>query len=95
VPLGFALVLAGVQTGIRRRAIAARVPLVADWFLALGSRGAHLGHRCGSRAPVRLPTFATNALILVAAWAVLVVSPAPTSFARAPHPFVIALAPAR
>jgi hypothetical protein len=91
VPLGFALVLTGVQAGIATARIAARCAVVADWFLALGSAALIWAIVVG-RAASPSPDIATNALILVAAWALLVVSPAHTSFARRLIPFVIALA---
>jgi len=91
VPLGFALVLTGVQAGIATARIAARCAVVADWFLALGSAALIWAIVVG-RAASPSPDIATNALILVAAWALLVASPATTSFARRLIPFVIALA---
>ena len=90
VPLGFALVLTGLQAGIATARIAARRALIADWFLAFGSVALVWAIVVG-RAASPSPDVATNALILVAAWAVLVVSPAPASFARRLIPFVIAL----
>lgn len=90
VPLGFALVLTGIQTGIATARIAARRAVLADWFLALGSVALIWAIVVG-RAASPSPDVATNALIHVAAWAVLVVSPAPTSFTRRLIPFVIAL----
>ena len=90
VPLGFALVLAGVQTALATARIAAGRAAIADWFLAFGSVAGVWAIVAGSAASPS-PDIATNALILVAAWAVLVVSPAPTSFTRRLIPFVIAL----
>jgi hypothetical protein len=90
IPLGFALVLTGIQTGIATARIAARRAVIADWFLALGSAALIWAIVVG-RAASPSPDVATNALILVAAWAVLVVSPGPTSFTRRLIPFVIAL----
>jgi len=90
VPLGFALLLAGVQTALATARIAGRRAAIADWFLAFGS-AALIWAIVAGRAASPSPDIATNALILVAAWAVLVVSPAPTSFTRRLIPFVIAL----
>jgi hypothetical protein len=90
IPLGFALVLTGIQTGIATARIAASRAVIADWFLALGSAALIWAIVVG-RAASPSPDVATNALILVAAWAVLVVSPGPTSFTRRLIPFVIAL----
>jgi len=90
VPLGFALVLAGVQTALATARIAARRAAIADWFLAFGS-AALIWAVVAGRAASPSPDVATNALIFVAAWSVLIVSPAPTSFTRRLIPFVIAL----
>ncbi len=90
VPLGFALLLAGVQTALGTARIAARRAEIADWFLAFGSAGLiWLVTGLGEASPS--PDVATNALILVAAWSLLIVSPAPTSFSRRLVPFVLAL----
>jgi hypothetical protein len=90
VPLGFAMVLVGVQTALAVARIAARRAMVADWFLALGSAAliwpvAWLGAASPS------PDVVTNVLILVAAWSLLIVSPDPTSFRRRLVPFVVTL----
>ena len=90
VPLGFALVLAGVQAALAAARISARGASIADWFLAFGSAALIWAIVVGG-AVSPSPDIATNAMIYVAAWAVLVVSPAPTSFTRRLIPFVIAL----
>jgi len=90
VPLGFALSLAGFQTAVATARIAERRAAIADWFLAFGS-AALIAAIVVGRAASPSPDIAANALILVAAWAVLVASPAPTSFRRRLIPFVIAL----
>ena len=90
VPLGFALVLAGAQTALATARIAAGRAAIADWFLAFGSAALIWAIVVGHAASPS-PDVAANALIVVAAWAVLIVSPAPTSFRRRLIPFVIAL----
>ena len=90
VPLGFALMLVGAQTALAAARIAANRAVVADWFLAIGS-AALIWAVVASNAASPSPDVATNALILIAAWAVLIVSPDPTSFRRRLVPFVIAL----
>jgi len=90
VPMGFALMLAGAQTAVAVARIAARRAVVADWFLAIGS-AALIWAVVGSNAASPSPDVATNVLILIAAWSVLIVSPDPTSFRRRLVPFVVAL----
>ena len=89
VPLGFALVLTGVQAAIATARIAARRASISDSFLAFGS-AALIWAIAAGRAASPSPDIAANALIFVAAWAVLVVAPAPTSFTRRLIPFVVA-----
>jgi len=90
VPLGFALMLAGAQTALAAARIAANRAVVADWFLAIGS-AALIWAVVANNAASPSPDVATNALIVIAAWAVLIVSPDPTSFRRRLVPFVVAL----
>ena len=90
VPLGFALMLTGAQSALAAARIAANRSVVADWFLAIGSAALIWAVVAGNAASPS-PDVATNVLILIAAWAVLVVSPDPTSFRRRLVPFVIAL----
>ena len=90
VPLGFALMLVGAQTALAAARIAANRAVVADWFLAIGS-AALIWAVVASNAASPSPDVATNVLILIAAWAVLIVSRDPTSFRRRLLPFVVAL----
>lgn len=90
VPLGFALMLAGAQTALAVARIAGNRAIVADWFLAIGSAALVWAVVAGNAASPS-PDVATNVLILIAAWAVLIVSPDPTSFRRRLVPFVLAL----
>ena len=90
VPLGFALLLAGAQAALAMGRIAASRAVVADWFLAIGS-AALIWAVVASNAASPSPDVATNALILIAAWAVLIVSPDPTWFRRRLVPFIVAL----
>ena len=90
VPMGFALLLAGGQSALAVARIAARRAVVADWFLAIGS-AALIWAVVASNAASPSPDVATNVLILIAAWSVLIVSPDPTSFRRRLVPFVVAL----
>jgi hypothetical protein len=90
VPLGFALMLAGVQTALAVARIAGARAVVADWFLAIGSAALIWGV-LATNAASPSPDVATNVLILIAAWSVLIVSPDPTSFRRRLVPFVVAL----
>jgi hypothetical protein len=90
VPLGFALLLTGVQTALATARIAVTRARISDWFLAFGSAALIWAISVGDAASPS-PDIATNALILVAAWSVLIVSPPPTSFTRRLIPFVIAL----
>jgi len=90
VPLGFALLLAGVQTALATARIAGGRAAIADWFLAFGSAALIWAIAVGEAASPS-PDVATNVLILIAAWSVLIVSPAPTLFTRRLVPFVMAL----
>jgi hypothetical protein len=90
VPLGFALLLAGAQTALAAGRIAANRAALADWFLAIGS-AALIWAVAANSAASPSPDVATNVLILIAAWSVLIVSPDPTSFRRRLVPFVVAL----
>ena len=90
VPLGFALLLTGAQTALAVARIAANRAVVADWFLAIVS-AALIWAVGASNAASPSPDVATNVLILVAAWSVLIVSPDPTSFRRRLVPFLVAV----
>ena len=90
VPLGFALVLVGIQTAVAVARIGASRAMVADWFLALGS-AALIWPVAALSVASPSPDVVTNVLILVAAWSLLVVSPDPTTFRRRLVPFVLTL----
>ena len=72
VPLGLALVLVGVQGSVACGRIACRRALGADWFLALSS-AALIWAVLMYNAATPSPDVAANALIVVVAWAMLVV----------------------
>ena len=73
VPLGVALVLVGLQTSIAVGRVAARRASTADWFVIV-LVAALIWPVSARGAATPSPDVATNVLIVVSAWSVLVVS---------------------
>jgi len=78
VPLGLALVLVALQTAIGAARIASGRATGADWFLVLAS-SALIWAAVAYNAATPSPDVATNALIVVTTWAMLVVPRAAVS----------------
>ena len=75
VPLGFALVVVGLQAAIATTRIALRSARLSDWFL-LATSAALIWAGSAQGAATPSPDVAANVLIVVAAWSMLVASPA-------------------
>ena len=90
VPLGVALVLAGLQAAIAMGRAVARRASVADWFFIVLA-GAFIWAVVAHDVATPSPDVATNVLVAVAAWSVLVLAPRPAdgvAFLPAGHALV-------